>query len=119
MVFNVIARNQDDHTKNIAFLMDKQGEWSLAPAFDMIYAYNPDGAWTSRHQMTINGKRDEFSIEDLDAVAELFHIRAARDCVSEVRDAVDRWPDFARDSGVSVEVSQRIAGMHRLERALT
>ena len=119
MVFNVIARNQDDHTKNIAFLMDKEGVWSLAPAFDMIYAYNPDGAWTSRHQMTINGKRDEFTIEDLDAVAELFHIRTARDCISEVRDAVARWPDFARNSGVSDEASQRIAGKHRLEAALT
>ena len=58
LVFNVVARNQDDHTKNIAFLMDADGQWSLSPAFDLTYAYNPDGAWTSRHQMTLNGKRD-------------------------------------------------------------
>lgn len=118
MVFNVIARNQDDHTKNIAFLMDKEGVWSLAPAFDMIYAYNPNGAWTSRHQMTINGKRDEFSIADLDAVAALFRISNASDRIAETREAVSRWPDFARESGVSVEVSQRIAATHRLDAAL-
>ena len=58
MVFNILARNQDDHVKNIAFLMDKKGIWSLAPAFDMTYSYNPSGAWTSAHQMTMNGKSD-------------------------------------------------------------
>ena len=61
MVFNIVARNQDDHVKNIAFLMDKQGRWSLAPAFDMTYSHNPSGAWTATHQMTLNGKRDEFT----------------------------------------------------------
>ncbi|MDH3748919.1 MAG: type II toxin-antitoxin system HipA family toxin, partial [Gammaproteobacteria bacterium] len=65
MVFNVVARNQDDHTKNIAFLMNKAGDWSLAPAFDVIYAYNPAGAWTSQHQMTINGARSGFQRSDL------------------------------------------------------
>ena len=56
--FNIVARNQDDHVKNIVFLMDRQGRWSLAPAFDVMYGYNPDGAWTSRHQMSLNGRRD-------------------------------------------------------------
>ena len=60
-VFNVLARNQDDHAKNIAFLMKKSGEWLLAPAFDVIYAYNPSGEWTSRHQMSVNGKRTDFT----------------------------------------------------------
>ena len=68
MVFNIVARNQDDHVKNIAFLMDKAGEWSLAPAFDMTYSYNPSGAWTARHQMTLNGKRDDFDLEDFKPV---------------------------------------------------
>jgi serine/threonine-protein kinase HipA len=58
MAFNIVARNQDDHVKNIAFLMNKEGQWSLAPAFDLTYSYNPSGAWTARHQMTLNGKRD-------------------------------------------------------------
>ncbi len=61
MAFNVIARNQDDHVKNIAFLMDKQGRWSLSPAFDVMYAYNPSGAWTAMQQMSLAGKRDGFT----------------------------------------------------------
>ena len=55
-LFNILARNQDDHTKNIAFLMDKQGRWSLSPAYDLTYSYNPSGEWTARHQMSVNGK---------------------------------------------------------------
>src|SRR6185437_8322835 len=70
MLFNVVARNQDDHVKNIAFLMDKTGAWTLSPAFDVTYAYNPDGQWTARHQMTINGKTDNFEQEDFRACAE-------------------------------------------------
>jgi len=115
MVFNVIARNQDDHTKNIAYLMNKEGIWTLAPAFDMNYAYNPNGAWTSRHQMTINGKRDEFSTQDIDAVAKRFGIRNSRDCVSEVKEAVARWTEIAKDAGVDNNVATRIAATHRLE----
>ena len=115
MVFNVIARNQDDHTKNIAFLMSKDGVWTLAPAFDMIYAYNPDGAWTSRHQMTLNGKRDALSIADFKAVAKRFHIRTAKDCVAEVKDAVAGWSGIAREAGVDDEIAQTIGAMHRLD----
>jgi serine/threonine-protein kinase HipA len=115
MVFNVMARNQDDHTKNIAFLMDKEGVWSLAPAFDMTYSFNPVGIWTSSHQMTINGKRDGISIDDLHAVAKRFQIRTPRDCISEVRDAVARWHDFAGDAGVDDDSRHRIAETHQLE----
>ena len=59
MVFNVVVRNQDDHTKNISFLMGEDGIWRLSPAYDMGYAYNPQGGWTSTHQMSINGKFDD------------------------------------------------------------
>ena len=69
MVFNLVARNQDDHVKNIAFLMNKQGQWALAPAFDVTYSYNPAGTWTASHQMTLNGKRDEFTLGDFEACA--------------------------------------------------
>ena len=68
-VFNICARNQDDHTKNIGFLMDKRGHWKLAPAFDVTYAYNPNGRWTGTHQMTFNGKRENFTLEDFKIVA--------------------------------------------------
>lgn len=65
MVFNLAARNQDDHVKNIAFLMDDTGAWALSPAYDVNWAYNPKGDWTSAHQMSVNGKRDGFEAEDL------------------------------------------------------
>jgi serine/threonine-protein kinase HipA len=67
MAFNIVARNQDDHVKNIAFLMDRSGVWSLAPAFDVTYAYRPSSPWVGLHQMSMNGKRADFALEDFDA----------------------------------------------------
>ncbi|PZU71809.1 MAG: toxin HipA [Brevundimonas sp.] len=102
MAFNIVARNQDDHVKNIAFLMDRTGAWSLSPAFDITWSYNPDGDWTARHQMSMNGKRDGFTLEDFDACARTAAINArrARAIVQEVREAVARWPSFAEDAKV-------------------
>ncbi|MDX1507203.1 MAG: type II toxin-antitoxin system HipA family toxin [Woeseiaceae bacterium] len=113
MVFNVVARNQDDHTKNIAFLMDKRGRWSLAPAFDVIYAYNPSGEWTSRHQMSINGKRDDFRRSDLLGVADKFGIEDAGAVIATVTAAVESWPEFAATAGVPQRVIDAIAVTHR------
>ncbi len=114
-IFNVIGRNQDDHTKNIAFLMDKSGAWSLTPAFDVTWAYNPSGAWTSRHQMTVNGKRDEIAIEDLAALARSASLRrnAAAAIAEEVGAVVRRWPEFAARAGVPEERAAAIAATHR------
>jgi serine/threonine-protein kinase HipA len=78
MAFNIVARNQDDHAKNIAFLMDKRGQWSLAPAFDVTYSYNPTGVWTGTHQMTLNGKRDGFAAADFDACAKAALMKRGR-----------------------------------------
>ncbi len=78
MAFNIVARNQDDHVKNIAFLMNKSGEWSLSPAFDMTYSFNPSGAWTASHQMTMNGKRDNFTLEDFNACAKTASMKRGR-----------------------------------------
>ncbi len=102
MLFNVFARNQDDHVKNIAFLMDKSGTWSLAPAFDLIFAFNPHGAWTHRHQMSINKKCDDFVPEDFAAVARHAGLKRGRDKAiqSEVRAAVATWPELAAEAGV-------------------
>ena len=115
MAFNVIGRNQDDHVKNIAFLMDRSGTWSLSPAFDITYSYNPSGAWTSRHQMTLNGKRDEFQIEDFRACAKTVSMKRGRaeDIVRQVLDAVSRWKDFAVEAGFPDEVADKIARTHR------
>ena len=119
-VFNVIGRNHDDHVKNIAYLMNKQGEWTLSPAFDIAYSYNPTGAWTSRHQMSINGKRDGFELEDLLALARAGDIkrRRALAIAEEVDAAVGGWPTFAAEAGVPDGMAARIASTQRRLAAL-
>ena len=102
MVFNIVARNQDDHVKNIAFLMDKSGTWSLAPAFDVAYSYQPSGLWTSSHQMSMNGKRDNFTIEDFRACAKSASMKRGRaeTVLNDVCKIVKNWPEYAVQSGV-------------------
>jgi serine/threonine-protein kinase HipA len=78
MVFNVITRNHDDHAKNIAFLMNRNGDWSLAPAFDVTYSWNAQGSWTNQHQMSINGKRDNFTIDDFVACEKAVSLKRRR-----------------------------------------
>lgn len=113
MIFNVLARNQDDHTKNIAYLMDKAGRWRLSPAFDMIYSWNPDGAWTRAHQMSINGRVDEFTRRDLLQVADRFRIKTGDRIIDEVASALDDWQKFAETAGIDRRTVQRVAGAHR------
>jgi len=116
MVFNIVARNQDDHVKNIAFLMNKQGEWSLAPAFDVTSSYNPAGAWTATHQMTLNGKRDGFAMADFEACAKAASMKRGRAAtiLEEVRAAVNRWPEFATAAKLSNEWRDKIKKTHRM-----
>jgi serine/threonine-protein kinase HipA len=109
MVFNVIARNQDDHTKNIAFLMDQDGKWRLSPAFDVIYAHNPQGRWTNQHQMSIGGKRDDFTRQDLLTVGEDLSLPRPDEIIDEVAAAVGRWPEFGRSAGVDEAVVEEIS----------
>jgi serine/threonine-protein kinase HipA len=116
MVFNIVARNQDDHVKNIAFLMNQQGEWSLAPAFDVTYSYNPSGSWTATHQMTLNGKRDGFTMEDFEACAKAAVMKRGRAAtiIAEVVAAVARWPDFAKEAQLADDWRDKIRKTHRL-----
>lgn len=116
MVFNIVARNQDDHVKNIAFLMNRQGEWSLAPAFDVTYSYNPSGSWTATHQMTLNGKRDGFTQDDFEACAKAALMKRGRaaSIIGEVQAAVRRWPEFAAEAELADEWRDKIQGTHRL-----
>ena len=109
-VFNICARNQDDHAKNIGFLMDKRGVWSLAPAFDMTYAYNPEGAWTGSHQMTFNGKRGGFTLDDFKAVAKFAGLKQGRykKNMGEVEEAVRQWPKLAKQNGVQARIVRAI-----------
>ncbi len=116
MTFNIVARNQDDHVKNVAFLMDRSGTWSLAPAFDVTYAHRPSSPWTGLHQMSVNGKRDDFALEDFDAcgrVAALPKGRARR-LVGQVREVVSRWDGYAEQAGVDERHRQGVAQALRL-----
>ncbi|WP_306566352.1 type II toxin-antitoxin system HipA family toxin [Aquabacterium sp.] len=99
MVFNVMARNCDDHTKNFAFLL-RQGSqrWELAPAYDVTFAHNPKGEWTHQHLMSVNGKFKGFEVADLLAEADRFGVGTAKRVIEEVRAAVLRWPEFAQQA---------------------
>lgn len=118
MTFNIVARNQDDHVKNIAFLMDKAGHWSLAPAFDVTYSFHPSGKWTSQHQMTLNGKRAGFTLDDFRACGEAVAMKRGRAeaILDEVRKVVSRWPQYAEEAGVAAEWRDKIARTLRLEK---
>jgi len=108
MVFNVMVRNQDDHTKNISFLMGKDGKWRLSPAYDMGYAYNPNGGWTAMHQMSIGGKFDNITRQDLLDFARANNIKDASELIDEVQEVVSRWPEVAMECGVPSEMIDRI-----------
>ena len=109
-MFNVVGRNQDDHVKNISFLMNQAGEWRLSPAYDVSYSYVPDGRWTSQHQMSINGKRDRFTQEDLFSLAKTAGIKPARakEMLARVIEVVRNWTDYADEAGVEKEQMQGV-----------
>lgn len=100
MVFNVVIRNQDDHTKNISFLMDRQGKWTLSPAYDMGFAYDPKGGWTAQHQMSINGKFDDITRQDLLEFARRNNIKEAAEIIDRIAEVSSRWPLLARECEV-------------------
>ena len=108
IVFNVAVRNQDDHTKNISFLMGEDGKWRLSPAYDVGYAYNPDGGWTATHQMSVNGKFDGIDRDDLLAFARAEGIKDAAETIDKVADSVSLWPRIAMDCGVPKEMVETI-----------
>lgn len=100
MALNVMARNCDDHTKNIAFLFKESGAWELAPAYDFAYAHNPNGEWTYQHLLSVNGRFDGIGRTDLLAVADRFQVPDPKGILEEVRSAVAEWPKFAEAAGV-------------------
>ena len=100
MVFNVVIRNQDDHTKNISFLMGRDGKWRLSPAYDMGFAFNPDGLWTSTHQMSVNGKYDNITKADLLTIASAANIKEADSIIDQICDTAAGWPALASNCGV-------------------
>lgn len=88
--------------------MDSEGRWRLSPAYDLGYAYNPDGGWTSMHQMSINGKFDSITRADLLEFAAANNIKEASAIIDEVVDRIAEWPQIAADAGVPQEMAQRI-----------
>jgi serine/threonine-protein kinase HipA len=114
MVFNILARNQDDHTKNISFLMDSSGKWTLSPAYDLTYSHNPAGKWTNQHQMSVNGKRDKFSKQELIATGKSISIAKPELILEEVAAALGKWQDFARVAGLSRQVTLEVESFHRV-----
>ena len=102
MVFNVMARNQDDHVKNISFLMNKKGVWHLAPAYDVTYSYNPSSYWTKRHQMSVNSKLDDFNVNDFLKSAKYMNISEirAKNIIEKVRTSLFNWLEFAQEANV-------------------
>jgi serine/threonine-protein kinase HipA len=115
MVFNVMARNCDDHTKNFSFLLRHTSRtWTLSPAYDVTFAHNPKGEWTSQHLMSINGKFKDFSVHDLLAEADRFGIGTASRVVDQVRTAIGNWPQFAHDAELPDDEMTSIQKQHLL-----
>jgi serine/threonine-protein kinase HipA len=109
MVFNVLARNCDDHTKNFSFRLRQGQPWGLAPAYDITHAYNPSGEWTYQHQMSINGRFKNITREDLMAEASRFSIGTAPKIIEQVKAAISRWREFGTQANMPQKEIDRIA----------
>ena len=108
MVFNVIARNCDDHTKNFAFIMDKTGTWKLSPAYDVCYSYRPGSTWVSQQSLSVNGKRQNITRDDLIVVAKQMNIKKAANIVTQINEVVNNWPKYAEETKVNPELRDAI-----------
>ncbi len=115
MVFNSVARNQDDHTKNISFLMDQSGVWRLSPAYDVTYSYNPTGIWTSSHQMLINGKSEQIEREDLLEVAKKINYKKGAESIDRIIGVISNWEMYANNAGISTKQSTKLGKAFRLD----
>lgn len=112
MVFNVIARNCDDHTKNFAFRLKKDGDWELAPAYDICFAYRPESDWVSQHNLSINGKRKGITKEDLIAIAKTMNIKKANSIIDQISKTVKNWYAFAEEAKVDTKFKESIGNSH-------
>ena len=114
MVFNIIARNQDDHVKNISFLMDMKGTWSLAPAYDVTYAHDANNFWLKRHQMSMNGKLESFTMKDFYQCGRRMNISKGNieKIIEEVQQAVSSWQKYAEEAKLTEQIFQEIQKQH-------
>ena len=113
MVFNICSRNQDDHTKNHAFLMFGDGSWQLAPAYDLCFSYKPGNPFIEQHQMSCNGKRDQFELDDLLAAAKAADVKRPKQIIEEVENAVSKWTEHAESAGIDGAHAESIKNLHR------
>jgi serine/threonine-protein kinase HipA len=114
-IFNVVARNHDDHVKNFSFLMDNQGVWKISPGYDITYSFKPGGAWTNVHQSSINGKFDDFEQRDLVEFGESFGIKNCKLIIQEIIEAVSNWDQIAQEVEISKKVISTINKNIRLK----
>lgn len=113
MVFNCLAVNQDDHVKNISFIMDRTGKWQLSPAYDLTFSYNPDNRWLRAHQMTVNGKTAQIGLQDLLEAGKMMDMKehSCKEIISEVADTVGRFTMFAEQAGVTENTAEYISSV--------
>ena len=114
MVFNVMARNQDDHTKNISFLMNSEGKWSLSPAYDVTFAFNPSNFWLKAHQMTVNGKKENIELNDILTLAKNVNIKKPQQIIDECREAILKWDEFAEKALIPSTQQKEIKSLFNL-----
>ncbi|MFI3261344.1 MAG: type II toxin-antitoxin system HipA family toxin [Rikenellaceae bacterium] len=108
MVFNVVLRNQDDHTKNVSFIMNRKGRWSLSPAYDITWAYSPKGEWTSKHQMSINDKWEDFNRYDFVSFAKKMNIKNPLEIIEQVTHSASQWNRLAQENELPMDLAQRL-----------
>jgi serine/threonine-protein kinase HipA len=108
MVFNVLARNCDDHTKNFSFMLKQHGQWELAPAYDICHAFRPGSEWVSQHALSINNKRKNITRQDLLLVGEAIHCKKAASIITEISEAVNQWKKHAKEVGVNPKLIRAI-----------
>lgn len=108
MVFNVIARNCDDHTKNFSFILNKSGVWKLAPAFDMCHAYRPESTWVSQQSLSVNGKRKDITVSDMLEVAKNMSIKKPEVIIAQINKVVKKWPQYADKTAVKEDLRDAI-----------
>ena len=115
MIFNIVARNQDDHTKNFSFLMNPNGEWKLSPAYDITFAYNPENRWLKNHQLSVHGKRSDINKLDVLAVAEEMNIKKPSQIIEEVVESISNWKKIAEKVDIPKEQANAIAKTHLIK----
>jgi serine/threonine-protein kinase HipA len=112
MVFNVMTRNCDDHTKNFSFLLRQGGAWELAPANDITFAYDLKSEWKHQHLMSVNGKFKDFKMQDMQKGADKFGVGEGPSIINKVREAIKLWPSFAKKAGVNKNEIERMGQLH-------